>query len=91
MSVKTSSLSIKWDIWETEYTVRDYGTHIIVTAPWTRWDGNTGTLDTHKVRVDNTPRMALIRGMVDRGELVTPDSTTDPVLTMQDVLDGYGG
>ena len=49
--MRTTTVNCKVDIWDTAIVARDYGDRIVLTAPYTRWADNSGTLATRKVRV----------------------------------------
>ena len=78
--MRTTQLDCKCGIYETEYTVRDYGCKIVVTAPYIKWEGNSGCLAFEKKTVVNDGYKAAIRDMCKTGELFCGDDTMYDVL-----------
>ncbi len=75
--MKTSTISANVGIYDTEYTIRDYGSKIVVTAPIIRWIDNSGSLDFWKKTVTHPKTMQVIRSMAERGEYVNLDPTCE--------------
>lgn len=75
--MKTTTISCKTGIYDTEYTIRDYGKKIVVTAPIIKWVDNSGSLDFFKTTVTHPKTMQVIRGMAKRGEYVNNDPTCE--------------
>jgi hypothetical protein len=73
----------KTGIYDTQYTIRDYGAKIVVTEPYVRWENNSGSLDFRKTTITNPKTMIVIRGMAESEELVNDDQEV-----LQDILDG---
>jgi hypothetical protein len=69
--MKTTTINCTTGIYDTYYTIRDYGSKIIITAPYVHWTGNSGTLDFGKTKITNPRGMALIREMVASDHLVS--------------------
>lgn len=86
--MKKSTINVQHDIWDTEYTVFDYGTHINVRRPITRWVNNSGSLCFERVRIDNADDMAAIRFFVANEVLIGSANNNAGFLTISDVLDG---
>ena len=82
--MRTTQLDCKCGIYATEYTVRDYGRKIVVTAPYIKWEGNSGCLDFGKKKVVDAYKKAVIRTMCKTGELFCGEEC----ITMDDVLFG---
>jgi hypothetical protein len=80
-----SRIDVKTGIYDTEYTVRDYGTHIVVTAPYVRWSNNSGSLDFKKYKIEDTTDMQLIRNMIEMDQIYDDDS----MRSMDDVINGF--
>lgn len=89
--MKTTRIDVTTGIYDTEYTIRDYGTHIVVTAPFVNWDNNTGSLDFYKIRCDDPDDMAAIRIFAERDSLVEEANNNGEVLILDDVLQGRRG
>jgi len=56
-------------VYDTHYTVRDYGDKIVVSCPYIRWENNSGALGFKIHTVSTQQGMALVRAMVDNEEL----------------------
>jgi len=80
--MKTTTIDVKCGIYDTCYTIRDYGSKMTIKAPYIKWTNNSGNLNFAN-RTITTPRgMAYLREMTASGELVTDDTTTiDEVLS----------
>jgi hypothetical protein len=87
---KKTSIYCTCGIYDTVYTVRDYGSKIVITAPYVRWVNNNGSLDFAKTTVSDISGIALVRAMVDNDELVV-DGVDNNIghLTMDDVINGH--
>lgn len=82
--MKTLTIDCQTGIYNTEYTMRDYGSHLIVTAPYVKWQkSNCGTLDFTKTKITNAKTMQTVRTMFDNEELMN-----DSQDMLQDILDG---
>jgi hypothetical protein len=86
MRIKTTTIESTCGIYDTEYTLRDYGTKLIVTEPYIKWEQNTGCLAFEKTRVTNAKTMAVIRNMFADDELINDDQ-----ICLSDVLAGNYG
>ena len=87
--MKTTYINCKCEIYDTEYTIRDYGSYIVVTAPYIRWCNNSGSLDFIKTRIDAEEPKTLIRTMADNGDIYVEVRTNGGFLTLDDILEGY--
>jgi len=81
--MKKQTIDVTTGIYDTEYTMRDYGGKITITAPFVRWVNNSGSLDFRKTTVTNAKTMDVIRQMFNGGEMVNDDQDN-----LQDILDG---
>ena len=84
----TTRINVITGIYDTEYTIRDYGSHIIVTEPFVNWHNNTGSLDFRKIRCDDPGDMAAIRIFAERDSLGEPANNGGEWLSLSDVLEG---
>jgi len=80
--MKKSYISVKVGIYDTHYTVRDYGSYIMVQAPYVKWVGNSGSLDFKRIKITRPSDVEAIRIMADRDELWIPESN----ITLDDIL-----
>ena len=74
--MKTNKIDVKCGIYETEYTIRDYGKKIVVTSPYIKWVNNSGNLDFTKITYKSAVAMKHLREMVENDCLVTEDMVT---------------
>lgn len=69
---KINSIPVKFDIWDTYYTVKDYGTKMIVEVPYRKYgkgaDRDSWTLGHYTEEVVNPESIAMIRLMVESGK-----------------------
>jgi hypothetical protein len=86
--MKTYTIDVQVGIYNADYVIRDYGTHIIVTAPYIKWCNNSGSLSTRKVRIDKTHEMDAVRRFCESNELLLPANNNAGALTLEDVIDG---
>ena len=84
--MKTTKIDVQCGIYETEYTIRDYGKKIVVTCPYVHWDSGSGSLDFAKNTVSTEQGLALVREMAEAGELIIAAATNCGCLTMDDVV-----
>jgi len=68
--MKKKTIDCTVDIWDTEYTMRDYGDRIILTVPITVWRNNSGTLNFQKIKLTKKTTMDIIRKMFDDQTLI---------------------
>ena len=82
-------IDVKCGIYDTQYTVRDHGDHIIVVAPYIKWVGNSGNLAFSSSRIDDAAGITLIRAMVEADETIIGYDNNCGYLTIDEVLDGH--
>lgn len=82
--MKTTKIEVKCGIYNTAYVIRDYGNHIVVSAPYVRWINNSGSLDFRKTKITHPESMSVVRALANAGELVSEDCGT----TLQGLIDG---
>ena len=83
MSAQTTKIDVRCGIYDSEYTIRDYGDKITVKAPYIKWVDNSGNLDFVTTTVTHIAAMRVLRYMVEEDCLITDDGET-----IQDILDG---
>ncbi len=67
--MKTNKIACTCGIFYTSYTIRDYGKHAVITEPYIKWAGNSGSLAFRKTRIDNEKQLSIIRQMIDADTL----------------------
>lgn len=86
---KVDYIDVECDIWQTRYTIKDYGHKIVVKAPFTRWCGSSGSLDFETITITDAPRMQSIRTFVERKSLLEQANNQIGYLSIVDVLEGH--
>lgn len=86
--MKKSTIDVKCGIYDTEYTIRDYGSKIVVTSPYIKWVNNNGGLSFAKTTLTNHQSLALVRKMVENDETIAEVNTVGGFLTLDEVCDG---
>jgi hypothetical protein len=86
IEMKTTTIDATCGIYDTEYTLRDYGKKLVVTAPRIKWENNSGCLDFKKTTITNPDTMTVVRAMFAHDELVTDDD-----VCLGDILEGNYG
>ena len=86
--MKTSTINVQCGIYDTEYTIRDYGKKIVVTLPYIRWDNNSGSLDFTKSTISDDAGMFLIRAMADQNTSCVEVNNNGGFLIIEDVCEG---
>jgi hypothetical protein len=81
--IEVSTIDCKCGIYDTEYTMRDYGDKIMVTSPTVKWENNSGSLDFEKTTITNKRTIDVVRKMFEDEDLVNEDQEV-----LQDILDG---
>ena len=79
-----STIDVTCGIYDTEYTVRDYRTHIVVTEPYIKWVNNSGNLAFCKHKITNVDAMAIVRIMADDNEMMLSDG--DGTINIEDIF-----
>jgi hypothetical protein len=82
--MKTAKIDVQCGIYDTEYTIRDYGKHIVITAPFIKWENNSGSLDFWKSKISNEISIKWIRQMVAEDTLCI-DLDNGAFITIEDI------
>jgi hypothetical protein len=62
MKAKITEISVKFDIWDTYYTIKDYGDYIVVTLPMRKYENeNNWGLSFYKETVKDLDIMKMVR------------------------------
>ena len=80
--VTVDTIDCTTGIYDTEFTITDYGMCMIIVYPYVRWENNTGCLDFGTARVRSWADMMHVREMIDNDTLCSDDGT----VTITDIL-----
>lgn len=70
MKANTYTIPVKFDIWDTQYTITDYGDRLSIKCPYRKYErGNSQSwcLGYYTEIVTNLNQIAIIRKMVESG------------------------
>lgn len=64
--MKTTNLPVKFDIWDTYYTINDYNDHIVISLPRRKYENdNSWGLSFYKETVTDEKIMEMVRKLAD--------------------------
>ena len=89
---KVDVIPVKFDIWDTHYTVRDYGSRILVEVPRRKYgrggDRDNWTLGHYSEDTTNPESMEMIRLMVKSGRPAVFSKEGMALFSMEHVIAG---
>lgn len=91
MKPTTYTIPVKFDIWDTQYTITDHGDHMSIKCPCRKYErGNSQSwgLGHYTETVTNPNTIALIRKMVDSGSDGLTAKNHDMAFTVAEVIFG---
>lgn len=91
MKPTTYTIPVKFDIWDTQYLITDYGDRMSIKCPCRKYErGNSQSwgLGHYTETVTNLNTIALIRKMVERGGAGLTAKNHDMVFTVAEVIFG---
>lgn len=91
MQPTTAIIPVKFDIWDTQYTITDYGDRLEIKCPCRKYEqGNSQSwgLGHYTECVTNKNSMALIRKMLESGRVGLFSKTSMACFSVADVIFG---
>lgn len=70
------TICVKVDIWDTKYKLTQHRNgSISVRMPFTRWRGNSGSLDFEIIKISNQSKVKQVKWFFENNTLVTDDGS----------------
>lgn len=91
MKPTTYTIPVKFDIWDTQYTITDHDDHLVIKCPCRKYErGNSQSwgLGHYTERITNKNSMALIRKMLESGRAGLFSKTSMACFSVEDVIFG---
>lgn len=91
MQPTTATIPVKFDIWDTQYTITDHGDRLEIKCPCRKYErGNSRSwgLGHYTERITNKNSMALIRKMLESGRAGLFSKTSMACFSVEDVIFG---
>lgn len=91
MKPTTYTIPVEFDVWDTQYTITDHDDHMIIKCPcrkYERRNSQSWGLGHYTETVTNPNTIALIRKMVESGNVGLTDKNNGMVFTVSEVIFG---
>lgn len=91
MNPTIHTIPVKFDIWDTQYTITDYGDRMSIKCPCRKYERRNSQslgLGHYTETVTNPNQIALIRKMAQSGSVGLTDKNNGMVFTVSEVIFG---